>query len=95
MKKSKILLAILIFISSTVCYSNNNKAEIFYNQAISSIKNGHETKAIHFFQKAAKLGHAESQYMLGAAHARGRGGLEVDYLEAVRWFCKRPTCTLY
>jgi TPR repeat protein len=46
-----------------------------------------EAEGVKWFQKAAELGHAGAQYLLGLCYAEGEG-VRRDYAEAVKWLQK-------
>lgn len=49
---------------------------------------GSPEEAVPLLERAAGLGLAAAQAMIGLAYAQGHGGLAVDATEAVRWFRK-------
>lgn len=41
---------------------------------------------MRYLRSAAEKGHADAAYQLGRCHQKGIGGLETDYVEAVKMF---------
>jgi hypothetical protein len=49
---------------------------------------GEDSEATFWFLKAAKLGHIESQFLVGILYFNGIGGVEKDFSAAMEWFSK-------
>lgn len=47
-----------------------------------------KVKAHTYFMKAAKLGNAAAQYMVGYNYDEGYGGVQINWKEAVKWYQK-------
>ncbi len=43
-------------------------------------------KAVSWYHKAAEQGHAEAQYILGGLYKKGQGALQMDLVQAYKWF---------
>lgn len=47
-----------------------------------------DKQALSYFRRAAQAGNVESMFVIGSYLEDGRGGVEVDYAEAAKWFRK-------
>lgn len=63
-----------------------NNIAVLYEEGLGVAKN--EAEAFQWYEKAAKQGLAEAQFMAGLYHAEGRGGLPQNYRQAFVWYQK-------
>ena len=66
-------------------------AESMYNLANIYISESQFTKAVHLFHRAASLGNALAMFNVGVANLKGAAGLDMNVLEARKWFVRCGT----
>jgi TPR repeat protein len=85
MKKIISGIVISLLILSTPPYAS--EADDHFSKGKELDKVSKYVEAIEWHRKAADLGHAEAQYVMGICYSRGQGVTQ-DYVSAVEWYRK-------